>query len=63
VKVDLAVQTLSSSVANALEFLKDDLKLPEFKGCDTKIQFIRKLIVCLIFSIPEIHMAKALSLL
>ena len=42
-KVNLAVQTLSSSVANALEFLKDDLKLPEFKGCSPTIQFIRKI--------------------
>ena len=41
--VNLAVQTLSSSVANALEFLKDDLKLPEFKGCGPTIQFIRKI--------------------
>ena len=61
-KVNLAVQTLSSSVANALEFLKDDLKLPEFKGCGPTIQFIRK-IDRVISVIPEIHMAKASSLL
>ena len=32
-KVNLEVQALSSSVANALKFLKDDFKLPEVKGC------------------------------
>ena len=42
-KVNLAVQTLNSSVANALEFLKDDLKLPEFKDCGPAILFIRKI--------------------
>ena len=40
--VNLAVQTVSSSVATALEFLKDDLTLPEFKGCGPSIQFIRQ---------------------
>ena len=34
---------MGSSVANALEFLKDDLKLPAFKGCGPTIQFIRKI--------------------
>ena len=42
-KVNLEVQTLSSSVANALEFLKDELKLPEFKRCAATVQFIRKI--------------------
>ena len=42
-KANLAVQTLSSAIANALEFLKDDLKLPESKGCGPTIQFIRKI--------------------
>jgi len=42
-KVNLAVQTLSSSVANALEFLKDDLQLPKVKGCGPTIQFITKI--------------------
>jgi len=31
-KVSLAAQTLSSSVATAMMYLKDDLKLPHFKG-------------------------------
>jgi len=57
------VQTLSSAIANALEFLTDDLKLPEFKGCGPTIQFTRKIDRVFISSIPEIHMAKALSLL
>jgi len=39
-KANLAMQTLSSSEANALEFLKDDWKLPEFKDCGPAIQFI-----------------------
>ena len=55
IRVNLAVQKLNSSVANALEFLKDDLKVPEFKGCDPTIQFIRKLTECLISSIPEVQ--------
>ena len=38
-KVNLEAQTLSFSVANDLEFLKDDLKLPEVKGCGPTIQF------------------------
>ena len=40
-KVNLTVQTVSSSVANAVEFLKDDLKLPEFNGCGPTRQCIR----------------------
>lgn len=32
----------SFSVANALELLKDDLKLQEFQGCGPRIQFVRK---------------------
>jgi len=62
-KVNLAVQTLSSSVANALEFLKDDLQLPKVKGCGPTIQFIRKMTECSMLSIPEIHMEEASSLL
>ena len=42
-EVNLAVQTLSSSVANALEFLNDDFKVPDFKGCGPTMQFIRKI--------------------
>ena len=42
-KVNLALKILSSSVAHALEVLKDDFKLPEFKGFAPKIQFIRNI--------------------
>ena len=39
-KVNLATQVLSSSVANALEFCLK-LDLPQFKGCEATIQFLR----------------------
>ena len=42
-KVNLAVQALSSSVANALEFLKDDLCIQEFKECGPTIEFIKQI--------------------
>ena len=40
-KVNLAAQTLSSSVAYALECCKGKLKLPQFQGCGPTVQFIR----------------------
>ena len=40
-KVKIAAQTLSSSVADALEFLEKEAKLPEFQGCGPTIEFIR----------------------
>ena len=40
-KVNLAAQTLSSSVAEALEFCRDDLMLEEFKDCGATVKFIR----------------------
>ena len=40
-KVSLAAQTLSSSVATALLYMKDDLKLPQFQGCEATVKFIR----------------------
>ena len=40
-KVKLAAQTLSSSVADALEFLRSDLLLSEFKDSEGTITFIR----------------------
>ncbi|GBN12744.1 DNA transposase THAP9, partial [Araneus ventricosus] len=40
-KVKLAAQTLSESVANALDWLANDLKKAEFKGCDATVRFIR----------------------
>lgn len=38
-KVNLATQLLSLSVADALANLKDDLKLPQFQGCEATINF------------------------
>ena len=40
-KVNLAAQALSSSVANALEFCEGKLKLPQFQGCGPTGKFIR----------------------
>lgn len=40
-KVFLAAQTLSASVADAIEFCWKVLRLPEFKGCEATVQFIR----------------------
>ena len=40
-KVNLAVQALSASVADALEYCEGKLKLPQFQGCRATAQFIR----------------------
>lgn len=40
-KVRLAVQTLSSSVADALDFCESTLKLPQFRGAHATAKFIR----------------------
>ena len=40
-KVKLAAQTLSSSVADALAFCQNDLGLPEFRKCTATVEFIR----------------------
>lgn len=40
-KVKLASQLLSNSVADALLFCKDNLKLKDFEGCEATINFIR----------------------
>ena len=40
-KVNLAAQTLSSSIADALEYCEGKLKLPQFQGCGPTVQFIR----------------------
>lgn len=39
-KVNLAAQSLSSSVADALVFCREHLYLPEFAGCDATVNFI-----------------------
>ena len=40
-KVNLAAQTLSASVADALDFCREDLHLPDFKGSKSTSNFIR----------------------
>jgi len=40
-KVKLAAQTLSSSVADAIQFCSEYLKLPQFKGCEATVNFLR----------------------
>lgn len=40
-KVNLAAQTLSTSVADAIEFCREDIKLPQFKGSEGTVKFIR----------------------
>ena len=43
IKVNLAAQVLSGSVADALEFCLDYFKLKEFEGCEATVKFIRLL--------------------
>ena len=40
-KVHLAVQLFSNSVANALDYCRDILKLPQFKGSEATSEFLR----------------------
>lgn len=40
-KVNLAVQTLSASVADAIDFCREDLELPQFKNSEGTVKFIR----------------------
>ena len=40
-KVSLAAQTLSASVASAIDFLRDEQKIPEFEGSEATTKFIR----------------------
>ena len=40
-KVNLAAQALSSSLANALEYCGKELKLDKFQGCEATVEFIR----------------------
>ena len=39
-KVDLAAQSLSSSVTDAIEYCTNVLKLPQFKGSEATVKFI-----------------------
>ena len=40
-KVNLAAQALSSSIADALEYCANTLKLRQFQGCEATVKFIR----------------------
>ena len=40
-KVNLATQTFSSSVADAIEYCTSTLKLPQFQGAEATVKFIR----------------------
>lgn len=40
-KVNLAAQALSSSVADAIQYCAENLKLKEFKGCAPTVRFLR----------------------
>ena len=40
-KVNLAAQAWSSSVTDAIEYCWKVLKLPQFKGCEATVKFIR----------------------
>ena len=40
--VGLAAQTLSSSVASAIDFLQKEISLKQFEGSETTTDFIRK---------------------
>jgi len=40
-KVKLATQVLSSSVAKAIDFCRDDLQLPQFAGSESTTEFLR----------------------
>ena len=39
--VKLAAETLSTSVADAIEYLREDKKIPEFEGSKATCKFIR----------------------
>ena len=40
-KVNLAAQSLSSSVADAIEYCATTLNLPQFQGCEATVKFLR----------------------
>lgn len=40
-EVNLAAQSLSSSVADAIEYCSTELKLPQFQGCEATVKFLR----------------------
>lgn len=40
-KVNLAAQLFSSSVADALEYCEKELKYPQFSGCLATVHFLR----------------------
>ena len=41
--VKIAAQTLSASVAQAIDFLRDEVQLPEFQGSEATTEFIKRI--------------------
>ena len=41
-KVNLAAQVLSRSVADAISFCREDLQLPQFKGSEATVGFLKQ---------------------
>lgn len=56
-QVNLAAQTLSNSIAEALLFLCNDLKHPDFQGFEAIVQFIK--IVASLFDILNSRIPQA----
>ena len=53
-KVNLAAQTFSASVADAIEYCTNTLKLDQFQGLEATSVFFEHLTTCSIYSIPAI---------
>ncbi|CAL1294995.1 unnamed protein product, partial [Larinioides sclopetarius] len=62
-KVKLATQVLSASVADALLYLEKDANLPEFRGCEATVEFIQCLCFNNLFDVMNSHnlLAKGLK--
>ena len=62
-KVNLASQTCSASVADALEYCENDLHLPQFTGCAATVKFLRIIDRCILLVFPEPIIETALKLI
>ena len=56
--VKLAAQTLSASVANAIDFLHDGVQLPEFQESKATSEFIRRIDLAFDLMNSHNHLAK-----
>ena len=59
-KVKLAAQTLSTSVATAIDFLREEAKIPEFQGSAPTTKFIKVVDCAFDCSTVKVHLQKAL---